>query len=48
MSRVFIKVTSLSYTRFLEVLPSLIVPMCAYFTSLKGKPAGFEFIDSKR
>ena len=38
----------LSYTRFLEVLPSLIVPMCAYFTSLKGKLAGFEFIDSKR
>lgn len=37
----------LSYTRFLEVLTSLIVPMCAYFTSLKGKPAGFEFIDSK-
>ena len=36
----------LSYTRFLEVMPSLIVPMCAYFTSLKGKPTGIEFIDS--
>ena len=36
----------LSYTRFLEVMPRAIVPMCAYFTSLKGKPTGIEFIDS--
>jgi len=36
----------LSYTRFLAVMPRVIVPMCAYFTSLKGKPTGFEFIDS--
>lgn len=36
----------LSYTRFLEVMPRTIVPMCAYFTSLKGKPTGIEFIDS--
>jgi hypothetical protein len=36
----------LSYTRFLEVMPSMIVPMCAYFSSLKGKPTGIEFIDS--
>ena len=36
----------LSYTRFLEVMPRVIVPMCAYFTSLKGKPTGIEFIDS--
>ncbi|MEP0354416.1 IS982 family transposase [Paraglaciecola sp.] len=36
----------LSYTRFLEMMPRLIVPMCAYFTSLKGKPTGIEFIDS--
>jgi hypothetical protein len=35
----------LSYTRFLEVMPRVIVPMCAYFTSLKGKPTGLEFID---
>ena len=36
----------LSYTRFIEVMPSVIGPMCAYFSSLKGKPTGFEFIDS--
>jgi len=36
----------LSYTRFLAVMPRVIVPMCAYFTSLKGKPTGIEFIDS--
>ena len=38
--------TLLSYSRFLEVMPKSIVPMCAYFTSLKGKPTGIEFIDS--
>ncbi|MDT8371519.1 MAG: IS982 family transposase, partial [Gammaproteobacteria bacterium] len=36
----------LSYTRFLAIMPRVIVPMCAYFTSLKGKPTGIEFIDS--
>jgi hypothetical protein len=36
----------LSYTRFSEVMPSVIGPMCAYFPSLKGKPTGIEFIDS--
>ena len=36
----------LSYTRFLEVMPRAIVPMCAYFSTLKGKPTGIEFIDS--
>jgi hypothetical protein len=36
----------LSYTRFLEVMLRVIVPMCAYFTSLKGKPTGVDFIDS--
>lgn len=36
----------LSYTRFLAVMPKLIVPMCAYFATLKGKPTGIQFIDS--
>lgn len=36
----------LSYTRFLAVMPRLIVPMCAYFETLKGKPTGIQFIDS--
>ena len=36
----------LSYTRFLAMMPRTIVPMCAYFSTLKGKPTGIEFIDS--
>ena len=36
----------LSYTRFLAVMTRVIVRMCDYFTSLKGKPTGLEFIDS--
>ena len=36
----------LSYNRFLEVMPRVIVPMCAYFTSLKEKLTGIECIDS--
>ena len=36
----------LSYTRFLEVMPSVLVPLSAYFSFLKGKPTGIEFIDS--
>ena len=27
-------------------MPRAIVPMCAYFISLKGKPIGIEFIES--
>ena len=38
--------TLLSYTRFLEVMPSMIAPMCAYFLSLKGQSTCIEFIDS--
>ncbi len=36
----------LSYTRFLGVMSSVMVPLCSYFTSLRGKPTGIEFIDS--
>ncbi|WDE03943.1 IS982 family transposase [Thalassomonas viridans] len=36
----------LSYTRFLEVMPNVLVPLCSYFTSLKGQPTGVEFVDS--
>lgn len=36
----------LSYTRFIEVMPKALVPICSYFTTLKGKPTGLEFIDS--
>lgn len=37
-----------SYTQFLELIPSLIVPMCAYFETVKGKPTGIAFVDSTR
>jgi len=36
----------LSYTRFLEVMPTVLVPLCGYFTHLKGKPTGISFVDS--
>ena len=36
----------LSYTRFLEVMPTALVPLCSYFSTVKGKPSGIEFIDS--
>ncbi len=36
----------LSYTRFLEVMPSMVVPLCSYFAYLKGKPTGIAFVDS--
>ncbi len=36
----------LSYTRFLEVMPRVLVPLCGYFTHLKGKPTGIAFVDS--
>lgn len=38
--------TLLSYTRFIEVMPSTLVPLCSYFSSLKSEPTGIEFIDS--
>ncbi len=36
----------LSYTRFLEVMPKTLVPLSSYFSTLKGKATGVEFIDS--
>ena len=36
----------LSYTRFLEMMPSVLDPLCAYFTQLKATPTGIEFVDS--
>ncbi|MEP8782010.1 IS982 family transposase, partial [Enterobacter ludwigii] len=36
----------LSYTRFLEVMPTALVPLCSYFASLKSEPTGIEFVDS--
>lgn len=36
----------LSYTRFINTMSGLIVPMCAYFQTVKGKPTGIAFVDS--
>ena len=36
----------LSYTRFIEVMPKALVPLCSYFTTLTGKPTGIEFVGS--
>ncbi|AFI85876.1 IS982 family transposase [Methylophaga nitratireducenticrescens] len=36
----------LSYTRFLEVMPGVLMPLCAYFTHLKGSATGIAFVDS--
>ena len=36
----------LSYTRFSHKISSLIVPMCAYFQTVRGKPTGIAFVDS--
>ncbi|ENM5740627.1 IS982 family transposase, partial [Vibrio mimicus] len=38
--------TLLSYTRFLEVMPSVLIPVSRFFTHVKGVPIGIEFIDS--
>ena len=35
-----------SYTRFVELMPSALVPLCAYLQTRKGKTAGIAFIDS--
>src|SRR5215208_6714488 len=35
-----------SYTRFVELIPSALVPLCFYLQTRKGKTAGIAFIDS--
>ena len=37
--------TLLSYTRFLHNISTLIVPMSAYFKTVKGKSTGIVFVD---
>ena len=34
----------LSYTRFLGMTASVVVPMCSYLTSKLGKPTGIQFV----
>jgi hypothetical protein len=35
-----------SYSRFIELMPSAIVPLCAYLYTRRGKVTGVSFIDS--
>jgi hypothetical protein len=35
-----------SYTRFVELMPSALVPLCGYLQTRKGKCSGISFIDS--
>lgn len=38
----------LSYTRFLGISSSVVVPLCSYLTSKLGKPTGIHFVDSTK
>ena len=38
----------LSYTRFLALMPSMVVPMSSYLASKLGKPTGIQFVDSTK
>ncbi|PKH01271.1 IS982 family transposase [Psychromonas sp. MB-3u-54] len=38
----------LSYTRFIEVMPSVMIPLNTYLTTLFRKPTGIAFIDSTK
>jgi hypothetical protein len=38
----------LSYTRFLGISSSVVVPLCSYLTSKLGKPTGIQFVDSTK
>jgi Transposase DDE domain len=35
-----------SYSRFVELIPSTLVPLCSYVQSRRGQPTGIQFIDS--
>jgi transposase len=35
-----------SYTRFVELVPRTLLPLCAYLQTRKGQPTGIQFIDS--
>lgn len=38
----------LSYTRFLGITSSVVVPMCSYLSAKLGKPTGIHFVDSTK
>lgn len=38
----------ISYSRFIQLMPSMAVPLCAYLQSCYGKPTGISYIDSAK
>ena len=38
----------LSYTRFLGLTESVLIPMCSYLTARLGRPTGIQFVDSTK
>ena len=38
----------LSYTKFIEVMPSVIIPLSSYLTTQFGTPTGIAFVDSTK
>ena len=40
--------TLISYSRFIQLMPRILVPLCAYLQSLYGKPTGISYIDSAK
>jgi hypothetical protein len=40
--------TLLSYNRFVEVTPTVLLPLCAYLKSRLGTPTGISYIDSTK
>jgi hypothetical protein len=38
----------LSYNRFVEITPSVLLPLCAYLRSRLGTPTGISYIDSTK
>lgn len=35
-----------SYTRFVELIPTTLAPLCSYWQTHQGQPTGIQFIDS--
>ena len=38
----------LSYTRFLGITSSIVIPMCSYLSAKLAKPTGIQFVDSTK
>lgn len=38
----------ISYSRFIQLMPSTLIPLCAYLQTCYGKPTGISYIDSAK